>query len=156
MITIEIPGREILRLENLLLDFNGTLAEDGRLLAGVDDRIRALHSRLAITVITADTFGRVRSELRGMPGKVVVVPRGEEDAAKAAHVRSLGAEATVAVGNGRNDRHMLAEAALAIVVMQGEGMAREALEAADVVYHDVRHALDALLYPERLVATLRS
>lgn len=156
MITIDIPGRELLRLERLVLDFNGTIAEDGRLLAGVDDRIRALHERLRITVITADTFGRVRSELRGLPGDVVVVPRGEEDAAKGAHVRALGADKTVAVGNGRNDRLMLAEAGLAIVVMQGEGMAREALESADVLYRDVRDALDALLYPERLVATLRA
>lgn len=156
MITIEIPGRPTLRLEHLVLDFNGTIAVDGRLLAGVDDRIRALHERLRITVITADTFGRVRTELRGLPGDLVVVPRGEEDAAKGAHVRSLGADQAVAVGNGRNDRLMLAEAALAIVVMQGEGMARQAFESADVLYHDVRDALDALLYPERLAATLRA
>ena len=62
----------------------------------------------------------------------------------------------MAVGNGRNDRLMLKEAALGIAVLQAEGAAAEALLAADVVAPDILAALDLLLAPEGLIATLRS
>ena len=35
MIAVDIPGYRELRLEHLVLDYNGTLAEDGKLLPGV-------------------------------------------------------------------------------------------------------------------------
>jgi soluble P-type ATPase len=50
---------------------------------------------------------------------------------------------------------MLKQAALGIAVMQTEGMAREALLAADVVTPGIFEALDLLLFPDRLKATLR-
>ncbi|MEK6290566.1 MAG: hypothetical protein V4793_04090 [Paraburkholderia tropica] len=71
-------------------------------------------------------------------------------------MRRLGPERVAAIGNGRNDALMLEQAALAIVVLGTEGLASDALEAADVV---VRHAVDGLgllLRPRRLIATLRS
>jgi soluble P-type ATPase len=62
----------------------------------------------------------------------------------------------VALGNGRNDRLMLKEAALGIALLQAEGAAVEALLAADVVAPDILVALDLLLAPDGLIATLRS
>lgn len=61
----------------------------------------------------------------------------------------------VVVGNGRNNRLMLAAVALGIGVVGDEGMAAEAQQASDVV---VRHNVDAfelLFEPRRLVGTLR-
>ena len=156
MITIEIPGRQALTLEHLVSDFNGTIAETGQLIAGVDERLRTLSEQLQITVLTADTFGKARTELRDLPVEVVILSGSDEDAAKAAHVKQLGSSRTVALGNGHNDRLMLKEAALGLVVMQSEGTAAGAFEASDVVFGDIRDALDALLDPQRLVATLRS
>jgi len=40
MLTIEIPGVRTLRIEHLVLDNNGTLACDGRLVKGVRGRRR--------------------------------------------------------------------------------------------------------------------
>ncbi len=156
MITIEIPGRPAIRLEYLVTDFNGTIASGGRLLAGVADRLVALSGQLHLTVVTADTFGRVRSEVQSLPVEVTVLSAGQEDVAKAAHVDGLGADATVALGNGHNDRLMLSRAALGLAIMGAEGAAVSAWQAADALYADVRDALDALLDPQRLVATLRS
>jgi soluble P-type ATPase len=51
---------------------------------------------------------------------------------------------------------MLRAAALGIVTVQREGAAAEAVRAADILVHDVRDALDLLLEPRRLGATLRS
>lgn len=155
MITIDIPGRTTLDLEHLVTDFNGTIAETGRLVAGVGERLRALSEELRITVLTADTFGQARTEMQDLPVEVVILSGGGEDAAKAALVIQLGSSRTVALGNGHNDRLMLDEAALGLVVMQREGTASAAFEASDVLFRDVRDALDALLDPQRLVATLR-
>ena len=38
MIIIEIPGREPLRIDHVVLDYNGTVAVDGLLLKGAGER----------------------------------------------------------------------------------------------------------------------
>ena len=152
---VDIPGFGALRIAHLALDFNGTLAVDGKLLPGVKRRIAMLSGRLRIHVLTADTFGRARAELRGLRCQLVVLGRGQQDRAKAAYVRRLVAARTACIGNGRNDRLMLRTAALGIAVVQAEGAAPATILASDVVVGDVRDALDLLLEPLRLVATLR-
>ena len=42
MIAVDIPGLRELSLEHLVLDYNGTLAEDGNLLPGVAAALKAL------------------------------------------------------------------------------------------------------------------
>jgi soluble P-type ATPase len=156
VLTVEIPGRPTLRLEHLVLDFNGTLACDGALLPGVRERLTALAQDLTVHVLTADTFGKAAAELDGCPVALTVLPADAQDEAKAAAVRRLGSASVVAIGNGRNDRLMLAEAALGIAVVLAEGAAGETLHAADVVCTDIGAALDLLANPLRLAATLRS
>lgn len=156
MLTVSIPGFRTLDLEHLVLDYNGTLALDGILLPGVSERIEALSRRLLVHVITADTFGKVHAALAGLPCKLTVLPEYGQDTSKLAYVEKLGADRTVCVGNGRNDRLMLKAAALGIVVVQDEGAAIEAFVSADVVLPDINLALDLLMNPLRLIATLRS
>jgi soluble P-type ATPase len=67
----------------------------------------------------------------------------------------LGAAQVAAVGNGANDEGMLRAAAVGIAVIQQEGTAVATLCAADVVVPDIRAALDLLIEPQRLIATLR-
>jgi soluble P-type ATPase len=155
MIEVAVPEHASLNLEHLVLDYNGTLACDGVLLPGVRERLERLADRIAIHVVTADTFGTTRAELEALPCHLTVLPPGGQAEAKAAHVLDLGAERTVAIGNGRNDRLMLAAAALGIVVVQREGASKESLMAAHVICRDIREALDLLLVPLRLTATLR-
>jgi soluble P-type ATPase len=155
MLELRIPGFGWLRIRHLVLDYNGTIAVDGNLLAGVKPRISALAKQVRVHVLTADTFGGVRAALRGVNCEVVVLgPKGQARA-KAGYVRTLGAARTACIGNGRNDRLMLRSAALGIAVLQDEGIAAQSLRAADVVARDARDALDLLLEPLRLVATLR-
>jgi len=156
MIVIDIAGFRTLQLEHLVLDFNGTLAVDGRLLDGVEPRLAALANELELHVVTGNTYGDAREHLRDCPVEVVCVPTAGQALAKSEYVRRLGPDRVVAIGNGRNDALMLEQAALGIVVLGTEGLATDALEAADIV---VRHAVDGLgllLRPKRLIATLRS
>jgi soluble P-type ATPase len=156
MIAIDVPGFRSLRLRHALIDFNGTLARDGRLLPGVAPRLRELASRLALHVATADTTGTAARALARLPVDLRVLGATRQAAAKAAIVRTLGAGGVVAIGNGRNDAAMLARAALGIAVCGPEGCAVEALTAAGVTCIGIRDALDLLLTPLRLVATLRA
>lgn len=155
MIAVDVPGYKRLRLRYLVLDYNGTLALDGRPLPGVAGALRRLHRTLEIHVVTADTFGAAAAHLRGVPVIVTVLPATRQDLRKAAYVRRLGARATVCIGNGRNDRAMLRQAALGVSVLGGEGAAAETIRAGSVVCADILSALQLLLHPKRLVATLR-
>lgn len=156
MLEVEIPGFGVLRVAHLVLDYNGTLAVDGRLLDGVAAELRALATQLQIHVLTADTFGLAQSELADLPVSLVILPVKAQAEAKLAHVKRLGASAVVAIGNGRNNRKMLKAAALGIVIVQPEGAAAEAVAAGDLVSTSVLHALALLHNPRRLIATLRS
>ena len=153
---LDVPGFGALQLEHLVLDYNGTLAVDGRLLPGVRPRLRALAHLLELHVVTADTFGSVRRALRGMPCRVVLLGPARQDAAKARYVRALGAARTACIGNGRNDAAMLRSARLGIALIQREGAASAALRAADVAAPSIADALALFLHPLRLRATLRS
>jgi soluble P-type ATPase len=67
MIEIDIPGFGPVRLEHMVSDFTGTLSCDGILLEGVAEKIREISGRLAVDIITSDTFGTAWPELEGLP-----------------------------------------------------------------------------------------
>lgn len=150
-----IPGWSNLVLDYLLCDLNGTLALDGRVREGARRRLQLLAGRLKIYVLTADTLGTAAEHFCGLPVELRIISGEDTAVAKVEVVRELGASRVVAVGNGRNDRLMLAEAALGIAVLGPEGASPLTLAAADVVVPSVEDALDLLLIPSRLKATLR-
>ncbi len=155
MLEVNLP--EARAIAHLVLDFNGTMACDGELLAGVAPRIGELANRLAIHVVTGDTFGRAREALAALQCRVHVLAPEHQAQAKLAYVQQLGSAQVACIGNGFNDRlMMMAAAALGIAVVQSEGAAPATLMAADVVAPTVCDALDLLLHPLRLKATLRT
>jgi soluble P-type ATPase len=156
MLEITIPGYKELHLDHLVLDFNGTLACDGRLLKGVRDILNTLSCQLDLHVVTADTFGTAKRELAAITCTFMELPPEHQDAGKLAYINRLGAHRTIAIGNGRNDRLMLRESALGIAVIQGEGAWVETVMAADIVTFGILDALNLIANPRRLIATLRS
>jgi soluble P-type ATPase len=156
MLEIDIPGYRRLHFNHLVMDYNGTLAQNGAFLAGVMPRLEQLAKSLRLHVVTADTFGQAKANLAVLPCEVAILSVENQAQSKLAYIENLGRDHVVAIGNGRNDRMMLAAAALGIAVVQKEGAATETLSAADVVVSDIRSALDMLLFPKRLIATLRS
>jgi P-type E1-E2 ATPase len=154
-IHLDIPGWESLRLEHLVLDVNGTVALDGEVLPGVAERLAVLSASLTIHLVTADTHGRAAEVAEQLEVRLTRIEARDEAGQKRALVERLGAERVVAVGNGANDAGMLAAAALGLAVLGPEGLATVTLRAADVVVGRIEDALDLLLRPQRLVATLR-
>ena len=155
MITLTLPGNEPVHFRHLVLDYNGTLACDGSLIPGVEDKLNKLAKFLDVHILTADTFGLCRSSCQGINGKIHILAPGEGLAEKGQFALALGPECVVAVGNGANDALMLAHSALGIAVIGPEGAAVKALQNADVIVTDINSGLDLLLNTKRLVATLR-
>jgi P-type E1-E2 ATPase len=153
---LDIPGRGSYEIEHLVLDMNGTIATDGELIDGVAERVSRLADLVHIVVLTADTHGGASRLAEELNIETVVLDRGGEAEQKAEHVRRMGADRTIAIGNGANDAIMLRESAVGICVIGREGASAAALAAADVITTNIRDALDLLLNPRRLVATLRT
>ena len=156
MIEISIPGYKNLQLKHLVLDYNGTIACDGNLLPEVKTALKDLSNNLHVHILTADTYGKVQDKVKDVNCKLFVLERRNQDTAKREYVIQLGSEFTVGIGNGRNDRLMLKEAALGIAVVQEEGSFAGTLLSADVVCTNIVSALTLLTQPLRLMATLRS
>lgn len=150
---IEAPGRGLIFLTHLVLDFTGTLSLDGKLLPGVPERLTRLSQSLAILVLTADTFGTARKALDGLPAEVRIIQTGKD---KEALIRQLGVENVCAIGNGNNDVDMVRAAALGIAVLGPEGCSATLLAVSRVAVRDILDALDLLMNPLRLKATLRN
>jgi P-type E1-E2 ATPase len=155
MLEVNIPSRGVLRLHSLVLDVNGTIALDGKLLPGVSPRLEKLNSLLEIWLVSADTHGTLSELAAGLKVKAKRLEPGDEAGQKRAFIEELGAEGVVAVGNGANDALMLRRAAIGTAVMGHEGLAAECLAASDLVVPNIESALDLLLFPRRLLATLR-
>ncbi len=166
---LDIPGQGTIALEALVLDYNGTIADRGELLPGVAERLRVLCGLLEVHVLTADTFGTVRSSLArelgaemasGALAVDIISPRDQragrsEAQAKLEILNTLGRERCCAMGNGRNDTLMLEVAALSFGVVGREGSCPQTLAKAHIVVNSILDALDLLLQPRCIVATLR-
>jgi soluble P-type ATPase len=148
---IDMPDGSHLRLDTLILDINGTLTRDGKLLAGVQSRLAELRRRLRVTLVTRDTLGSGSEVARELGVEIDRVLDGN----KMTVIDSLDPETAVMIGNGLSDVEALRRCRVGIAVIGPEGCSTQALLAADIVVAAITDALDLLLTPVRLVSTLR-
>lgn len=155
MLCIKIPGREELILNHLILDYNGTIAEDGEIIEGIRPRLAELAKELSIYVITADTHGTAAKKCEGLPLQVLTFPTTEVGKIKADEADKMEG-GVITIGNGFNDIQMSDAADLSICVIGREGCCGALLAHTDVVVTSIEDALDLLLKTGRLRATLRT
>ncbi|RUR10670.1 HAD family hydrolase [Legionella sp. km772] len=155
MISISIPKFADLNLHYALIDFNGTLAVDGRLIDGIEEQLNKLAEHLDIHIITGDGMGTAKQELANVRCILTITPAEDQGITKQNYLHQLNPNATVAIGNGRNDQFILKESALGIAILGDEGLATEAILAADLVVPSIDIALALLNNPKRLKASLR-
>ena len=155
MIIINVPGAGEINLKHVVFDVNGTLAVDGKLLPSIVDLLEDLREHLNIHLLTADTHGKQIEIDEQLNLEAVRVQAGDEMRQKAEYINHLGANQTAAVGQGANDGLMLEAARIGICVISAEGTALDTLLKADLVVPDITSALEILLNPTRLKASLR-
>ncbi len=153
---VKIPGKESFEIKNVVFDYNGTVAIDGKLIAGISDIINELSNSFNFYVITADTYGTVKKELENINCEVIVIPNSQQDICKLEFVKELGLQYTLSVGNGRNDKLMLKETVLGIAILQDEGLCTETLLNSDILVKSIFDVFGFLKDSNRLIATLRN
>jgi len=153
MIEIDIPNYRRLKIEHVVFDVNGTLAVDGKLLGGVAPLLQELQKQVEVHLVTADTHGQQAEIDQQLGLKAAIISGGAAD--KSNYIRQRKLQNVAAIGNGANDTMMFGVSQLRIAVIGGEGAYPKLVADADVVVVDVRDALNLLLQPNRLRATLR-
>ncbi len=158
MIKYEIPGREDIIIENLVLDYNGTIAYDGKLIDGVQELLKKIKEieKLNIYILTADTYGTVNEECKDINADIIRFPKENAGEEKRKIVEKLGGENTLVVGNGFNDIPMFKEASFSIGIIGGEGMSGKLLNHSDIVVNSILDGLNIILDKNKIKATLRN
>ncbi len=155
MIEITIPGRGKYTIEHLILDLNGTIALDGEIIIGVKEKLAKLSQKLDVIVVTADTNKNAEGLVKNLPVTLYKIKEANENDQKLELLLNKGKDNTMSIGNGCNDVSMLKESAIGICILGKEGSSKEAMMASDLVVPAINDALDLLLKPNRLRATLR-
>jgi soluble P-type ATPase len=155
MISIDIPGWGTMEIENLILDLNGTLATDGKILPEAKKKINSLSGQVKIFVLTADTQGTATEETRELRAELIKIEGKDSKEGKLRFLKTLDLEKSIVIGNGGNDQLVLKEAGLSIAILGDEGISVTAMKNADILVKTISDALDLLLKPKRLIATLR-
>jgi len=155
MIKIEIPGYGNLHIENLLMDYNGTIASKGSFISELKETVVELSKKVNLYVITADTFGTVSKELKNLPIEIIKIKKNDERIEKLQALKKLGSERTIAYGNGNNDTLMLKESAVGICIIGDEGTSKEVLANSDLIIGSIKKGLKLLIEPNKMKATLR-
>ncbi len=155
MVIAEIPGRENLRVEYIVMDLNGTISQRGTIAKGTKERILKLAQKTDLFVLTADTRGNAGNLLEGFPVAIKILASENEGQEKADFVKHLGSKKVVYIGNGANDERAMRSSGLGICVMGKEGCYTPTALVSQVLVSTINDALDLLLFPEQLVATLR-
>jgi len=154
MITIEFNDEKI-ELKYLLLDYTGTLSENGKIIEGVKERLEILADKFEkIEVLTADTFGSAEKELKGLKLNINIL-QGESGIQKLQKLNELGGQYCVAIGNGNNDVLMLRNARLSIAVINKDGCFARLINEADIVACSTNDILDGLIDKRKIVSLLR-
>jgi soluble P-type ATPase len=154
MLTLHRPGQDPFEIEFILIDFEGTLAQDRRIHPKAKDKINLLSKRTRIYVLAKGEKEFLDEAFRKVNAEPFYSKEGETTQQKLDLLRQLGADKTIAIGNGVDDAQLLEEACFGICVVGREGASGEAIRRADLVVSNIIDALDFLLKPLRQKATL--
>lgn len=152
---INVPGRNNLEIRNVVFDYNGTLAVDGVMSEYVKEMLTTISQHLNIYIITADTYGNVRTQCKCLPVNIETFPEGNATIYKKKFVEKIGEKYTLAVGNGLNDVEMLKKAALSVAILGEEGCSSQAIINSHITCKDIKDVFNMILKKDRIRATLR-
>jgi|SRR5271166_235394 len=114
-------------ITRIVSDYTGTLSLGGRLIPGVEERLKKLKEMVEnIDVLSADSFGTATGQLAGVPLTPTIYEQNQRhDVLKAKHARENVPGQIAAFGNGNNDGPLLdavrEAGGLAVAVDNGEG-----------------------------------
>ena len=144
MIQIDIPGFGWVEIIHAVLDYNGTLACEGKIDKDTIGLLQKLHEKVDIHILTADTFGLVEEAFKEYTFHIHILSEFAEAEQKADYVDKLNASKVISFGNGNNDVGMLKKSRIGIAVIEEEGCSTKVFTTADLVVKEI-----ALVEPYR-------
>lgn len=156
MIIYDIPGMGKIKIENIVFDYNGTIAVDGKLLDEVKNFLIKLKDVANVYVLTADTYGTVEVECCKLGINIRTFPKENASYFKKEIVDQLGCKSTICIGNGFNDIEMFKICGISIAILGEEGCSGKLLANSDIVVKSIEDAINIILNENRMKATLRT
>lgn len=156
MLIYDIPGMGEIKIENIVFDYNGTVAVDGKLIENVKESLVGLKDYANIYILTADTYGTVEAQCSALGIDVKTFPKENAGLFKKRIVEGLGAKKTICVGNGVNDVEMFKICAISIATIEEEGCSGKLLMHTDIAVKNIENAIGLILNEDRMRATLRN
>jgi soluble P-type ATPase len=154
-ILLKIPKFKTIDVKNIVFDFNGTIATSGEVSEKIVKKIMQLTQQFNVYIVTADTFGTVQERFNKTDIEVYIIDQETGTVAKAKFIQKIGAEQTIALGNGNNDCQMLEKSAIGISVLGAEGLSVKTLKSSDLLINDVLDFFEMIEQPKKLIASLR-
>lgn len=155
MINVDIPGRKNYIIENIVFDYNGTIAVDGKIADSTKEKLSILSKMANVYVLTADTYGSATKECEGLSLTLKTFPKDNAADYKKKIIEEIGKENTICFGNGYNDIKMFEVSQISVAVLEREGMCAKLLINADVLVRSIEDGINLLLNTKALIATLR-
>ena len=156
MLVYDIPGTGEIKIKNIVFDYNGTVAVDGKLIEGVKESLIELKNFANIYILTADTYGTVKTQCNDLGVDVKTFPKENAGLFKKKIVEGLDAKSTICVGNGINDIEMFKICGISIATIEEEGCSGKLLMHTDIAVKSIKNAIELILSEDRMRATLRS
>lgn len=152
---LKIPSYGEYEIKNIIFDYNGTIANKGRVIEGLMKEIVELCKTYNVYIVTADTYGSVRENFKDTPVEIKIISGEHEADLKLKTLLEIGADSSITFGNGRNDVHMLKQSAIGIGIIGSEGMASSLVQSADILVKSIFDAVELVKNKKSLIATLR-
>lgn len=142
-----------MEINTIVLDLNGTLAVQGKIVNGAKERLRKVNDLgIRVLLFTGDARGNANSfcsEL-GIEFKKAGSQREKEQ-----FFLELDTKKTAAIGNARIDNGNFKHAKLSIATLQAEGIHTGILKHVDIIVLSINDALDLFLDVDTMKATMR-
>lgn len=148
---LEIPGYDQFHIKNIIFDYNGTIANDGKLL-DIKAQLETLSQSFDVYILTGDTYGNVKKQFHMTDIQLIQTKTGVE---KGEFIDQLDPKTCIAIGNGTIDKVMMKKSALAIAVIGHEGCSTQAILNSDLLVKSIEEAISLIVNPIKLVATLK-
>ncbi len=156
-IDVKVPWGEKYKINHVVFDLNGTLADHGKIADTTMELLKKLAKETEVYILTADTHEtaeELKKEIKDF-AQLVVLQSNDHALEKAQFVHALGYRETITLGNGGNDYKMVQESVLSFGVIGGEGFYAPLIQKVDILVDSVDHAIEMLINPMKIVATIR-
>ena len=147
------PHGEVLEINTIVLDLNGTLSVNGVVADSTKELIHQLKEiGYHLFLISGDIRGSAKTIANELGLDLYLGKTSDE---KAAQMQQFDKNKTAAIGNARIDIGTFENAALSIATLQAEGIHTGILQYVDILIPSIDDALRLFLDKKSLEGTLR-